>query len=1364
MRRLFNKHPVRLALGTAVVSLGLAASLFVLVQIVMANPETWYLRSAAGAACGSGVRESLNQTAGSAATTTVLNGTGDTWNRTETARTIGAGNWQVLFDAATGSGGGPGNRVTVLVERRNSDCVVQQTIINEEVDLTKGTTQEYSTATTDPGNVDFAAGDILTVTLTQTRGNQTVTLRYEGAASSDADSRLVHPDELVAVAVADIASLAESVAAALGFGRTDATTLVDSIASLVSRAPVGVTDTASILESIASLIGRVSTPFDVASIVESVVGVLGFNAADAATLAESIVSLVSRAPVAVSDTTSVLDSVASVIGRVFSPSDAASFVESVVGILGFSGTETPTLLESLAILVTRAGVGVVDSPGIADFVTVALEIRGADLAVSMADSSDPVLVEDTLTCTMLVTNTGPSLATGVVLTDSLPSGATFGAAYASQGSCSRSSATVTCNFGNIDRAANATVTLSVKPKVSAGGTIITNSVDVTANETDPKAKVSSASQDTLVANKADLVMEKSASPNGVITGEQLTYTLEVTNDGPSDATGVVATELLPSGTAFVSATSTQGTCSDSGGAVTCDLGGLASEASATVEIVVTVTVACKPNKATDIGNTASVAANEADPVGASNTATADTEVLCDDDGDGIGNQVEDSAPNSGDGDADGTKDKNQDHVTSLKNVVDERYIVFKSPTGTTLIDVDALDNPSPDDAPAGVDFPVGFFDYKLKDFAPSLSVTTYIIFPQGTIIESYWRYGPTPGDPTPHWYEFLYDGATGAVIDGSTVTLHFVDGGRGDDDLTVNGEIADAGAPIFAPADLSVTMADSPSPALAGSKLSYIVSVSNGGPSSANGVVLTDTLPADVTFDLAAPSQGSRSQASGAVTCDLGVIGTGGSATVVVFVTPLAAAVGSSVINVASVAANETDSNSTNNTAALGTMVNPTADIAVTTMDSPASVVVGNTLTYTVTVTNVGPSQATGVVLANTLPIDVNIESVAPSQGSCGEVLAGAVTCVLEALDSGASATVAIAVVPMPIAGGTVVTNTAAATADQADPELANNGASERTEVRKIVLVGPTPTPFPLLVVVPDEQITPPDIEGGVIGVVHPTDGATFAIPLRGVKLDIPAPVQQKTFQVRLEAPRPDQLDVPPEGRVLRVINIDLFDVDGSPAQDVSFWSSARLSFILNEFEIQSIGGLGAALNEFASGKLRVQRFNPTPGGGEWTDLLTSFDVAGRTFSASVSRFSTFGLVWSVEQPTPALSPTPTPTPPPADTPTPTSTPAPIATPTPTPTATLTPTPIPTALATSVPEPTVTPTQTSTPIGTPVASPTPTPLLIAELEPEATSTPPPPPQESRGGAPVLLVTGVAAAVVLVGGAVAVWARRRRAVG
>ena len=168
-----------------------------------------------------------------------------------------------------------------------------------------------------------------------------------------------------------------------------------------------------------------------------------------------------------------------------------------------------------------------------------------------------------------------------------------------------------------------------------------------------------------------------------------------------------------------------------------------------------------------------------------------TEVYMDDDGDGIGDQIEQGAPNNGDGDNDGTPDSDQDNVTSLQNAVDQQYVTMKSPSGTQLADVEVTENPSPEDAPEGEEFPAGFFGFTVENTEPAASTTVELFFPEGTIILTYWKYGPTPDDPAPHWYEFRFDEGdtdpdkigTGAFIDGNKVTLHFVDGKRGDDDL-----------------------------------------------------------------------------------------------------------------------------------------------------------------------------------------------------------------------------------------------------------------------------------------------------------------------------------------------------------------------------------------------------------------------------------------------------------------------------------------------------------------------------------------------------------------------------------------------------
>jgi len=116
---------------------------------------------------------------------------------------------------------------------------------------------------------------------------------------------------------------------------------------------------------------------------------------------------------------------------------------------------------------------------------------------------------------------------------------------------------------------------------------------------------------------SDLRVTKSDSPDPVRVGDDLTYTITVTNNGPSDATGVIVTDTLPASVVFVSATPSAGSCVGTT-TVVCDLGGLINGASATVTIVTTTTA-----KGT-LTNRASVAADQADPDITDNTDTART--------------------------------------------------------------------------------------------------------------------------------------------------------------------------------------------------------------------------------------------------------------------------------------------------------------------------------------------------------------------------------------------------------------------------------------------------------------------------------------------------------------------------------------------------------------------------------------------------------------------------------------------------------------------------------------------------------------------------------------------------------------------
>ncbi len=125
----------------------------------------------------------------------------------------------------------------------------------------------------------------------------------------------------------------------------------------------------------------------------------------------------------------------------------------------------------------------------------------------------------------------------------------------------------------------------IKVRASSPGTI-TNQAGVASAVNDPVSSNNSASTDTTVTAAADLSLTKSDSPDPVLEGELLTYSLTAHNSGPQDATGTSLTDTLPAGVTYESATPSQGTCSEAAGIVDCALGTIASGADATVEIEV----------------------------------------------------------------------------------------------------------------------------------------------------------------------------------------------------------------------------------------------------------------------------------------------------------------------------------------------------------------------------------------------------------------------------------------------------------------------------------------------------------------------------------------------------------------------------------------------------------------------------------------------------------------------------------------------------------------------------------------------------------------------------------------------------------
>jgi uncharacterized repeat protein (TIGR01451 family) len=268
------------------------------------------------------------------------------------------------------------------------------------------------------------------------------------------------------------------------------------------------------------------------------------------------------------------------------------------------------------------------------------------------------------------------------------------------------------------------------------------------------------------------------------------------------------------------------------------------------------------------------------------------------DSDGIADGVEDRGTGY-DGNRDGMPDARQDNVASLPDNIDGSYVTFVSDEpGSKLFEVGTTNNPSPGDAPGGNAFPLGFFHFKVTGLssgsdgfnphpeAADVDLISPVALPPDFI---YYRYGPTPDNRSSHWYAFNYDGRTGAeLVSPFLVRLHFIDGARGDDDLTPDGVITDAGGPAVPAADLVLTQAVAPAAPVVGRDLTFTLTVTNNAPIAAPGVIVTDPLPAGVAFVSATADQGSCTFDGSTVVCDLGTLAPGAVLTIRVVVRPTA--------------------------------------------------------------------------------------------------------------------------------------------------------------------------------------------------------------------------------------------------------------------------------------------------------------------------------------------------------------------------------------------------------------------------------------------------------------------------------------------
>ncbi len=246
------------------------------------------------------------------------------------------------------------------------------------------------------------------------------------------------------------------------------------------------------------------------------------------------------------------------------------------------------------------------------------------------------------------------------------------------------------------------------------------------------------------------------------------------------------------------------------------------------------------------------------------------------------------------------------------------------------------------------------------------------------------------------------------------------------------------------PADLSITKTDGVTTAVPGGSVTYTITASNAGPNNAPAAIVADTFPASLTATWTCVGAGGGTcTASGSGNINDTVnLPAAGSVTYTASATISASATGT-LANTATVSSGIPDSNPANNSATDTDTLAPQADLAITKTDGVTTAVPGGSVTYTITASNSGPSNAPGATVADTFPaiLTATWTCVGAGGGTCTASGSGNLNDTVN-LPAGGSVTYTVSATINSSASGTL-SNTATVTSIVTDPNPANNSATD---------------------------------------------------------------------------------------------------------------------------------------------------------------------------------------------------------------------------------------------------------------------------------------------------------------------------------
>jgi uncharacterized repeat protein (TIGR01451 family) len=654
----------------------------------------------------------------------------------------------------------------------------------------------------------------------------------------------------------------------------------------------------------------------------------------------------------------------------------------------------------------------------------------ADIAISKTADVSSTYVGGTVNYTVTVTDNGPATSTGVVATDALPSGLTFVSATTSAGSYA--SSTGTWNVGTLSNGQSATLVITATVQNSLANTDVTNTATVSesAGIVDPNTGNNTASVCICVypapaIPSADISVVKTADVTSTNEGDTVHYTVIVAALGPATSTGVVATDLLPSGLTLESATASVGSYATSTGMWT--IGDMGASSTATLQIAALVN---SGTANTDITNTATV------------------------------------------GESSSSTDSNLSNNSSSVSIC-----VEPNGTSTPVADISivkTVDNANPA-AGATVNYTLTVTD---NGPATSTGVVATDTLPSGLTFVSATTSAGSYASSTGTW-------TIGTLNANATATLQIaatVNSGTAGQTITNIGTVGESssttdnnlmnnsssvaivvqgggctsncGGGGGTDADIAITKTANVSSTTEGGTIDYTITAIANGPAASTDVVATDTLPSGLTFVSATTSAGSYASSTG--TWTIGTLNASTTATLTIEATVNAGTAGTTITNQATIgeSTTETDNVPGNNTAQVSVPVvsgggsSNDADLAVVKTVDNASPLTGSDVNFTVVVTNNGPATAEDIVANDQLPVGLATIGVTSTPSTTFNMGTGVWD--IGTLAPNATATLTVEAEVSAPAGTTIVnTATVASTLSSLiDPNLANNSSSVTLNVQ----------------------------------------------------------------------------------------------------------------------------------------------------------------------------------------------------------------------------------------------------------------------------------------------------------------------------